>query len=244
LDKELKKQIKEDEFKSAVEHAMEWGRSHSAEVRVTALVALVLAAVLGAVGYFQTSQRQQAEQGFAEAVASWGRPLASPTDPAGAGSQAFANEQEKYTATAAAFDALARKFPSRSEGLRSRYLAALSRIELGQFAEAEKALNEIGADRRAGALEPALARLALGDLYRRWGKADQAADAFRQAAAEQDSPLPRDVALMGLAETLEETRKLAEAQVTYRKLQDEFPRSVFAPEARRRADRLGSVIQG
>jgi TolA-binding protein len=244
LDKELKKQIKEDEFKSAVEHTLAWSRGHSAEVRVTALVALVLVAVLGAVGYFQTSQRQQAEEGFAEAIETLGRPVAPPGEPATAGTATFASAQEKFTATVAAFDGLARKFPSRPEGLRARYLAALSRIELEQYPEAEKTLTELGADRRAGALEPALARLALADLYRRSRQTDKAVDAYRQVVADQGSAAPRDAALMGLAETLEDARKLAEAQATYRRVSEEFPRSVYASEARQRADRLTSVVEG
>lgn len=245
MDKELKKQIKGDEFKSAVEHTLEWGRSHSAEVRVTALVALVLAGVLGAVGYFQTSQRRQAEEGFGEAIATLNLPVLTATDPSPApGTPAFTSSNEKHTAAVAAFDGLARKFSSRPEGLRARYLAALSRIEIGQFSEAEKALSEIGADRRAGILEPALARLALAELYRRSGQVDKATEGFRQISSDPGSAVPREAALMGLAETLEGARKLAEAQATFRRVFEEFPRSVYASEARRRAERLNSVVEG
>jgi TolA-binding protein len=245
LDKELKKQIKADEFKSAVEHTLEWGRSHSAEVRVTALVALVLAGVLGAVGYFQASQRRQAEEGFGEAIATLNLPVLTATDPSPApGTPVFTSAKEKHTAAVAAFDGLARKFSSRPEGLRARYLAALSRIEIGQFSEAEQALSEIAVDRRAGALEPALARLALAELYRRSGQVDKATDGFRQIASDPGSAVPRAAALMGLAETLEDARRLPEAQATFRRVFEEFPRSVYASEARRRAERLGSVVEG
>jgi TolA-binding protein len=245
LDKELKKQIKEDELKSAVEHALGWGRSHSAEVRVTALVALVLAGVLGAVGYFQTRERRQAEEGFGEAIATLGLPVLTATDPTPApGTPAFRTANEKHTAAVVAFDGVARKFSSRPEGLRARYLAALSRIEIGQFSEAEKALIEIAADRRAGVLEPALARFALAELYRRSGQVDKATEGFRQIFSDPGSAVPREAALMGLGESLEGARKLAEAQATFRRLAEEFPGSVYAPEARRRAERLNSVVEG
>ncbi len=243
MDKELKRQIKEDEFKSAVEHTLEWSRSHSAEVRITALVAVILAGVLGAVGYFQGAQRKEAERGFAEAVETFAASVKTPGEAPAEGGRSFATSLEKYTQAAAAFDGLARKFPSRPEGLRARYFAALSRVEIGQYAEAEKALQEIAADRRSSALEPALARLALGDLYRRSGRTDKAVEAFRQLAADMASALPRDAALMSLAGTLEDAKKLAEARASYRRLYEEFPQSVYAAEARRRADRLASTVE-
>jgi hypothetical protein len=49
---------------------------------------------------------------------------------------------------------------------------------------------------------------------------------------------------MGLASTLEDARKLAEAQVSYKRLREEFPGSIYAPEARRRAERLSTAVEG
>jgi tetratricopeptide (TPR) repeat protein len=244
LDKEFKRQIKEDEFKSAIVRAFDWSKLHSAEVRITAAVAVVLAVVLGAVGYFQGAQRKEAERTFAEAVETFSASVSAPGEAPARGGKSFSSAQEKYTQAAAAFDGLARKFPSRPEGLRARYLAALSRVEIGQYSEAEKALTEIAADRRAAALEPALARLALGDLYRRSGQTDKAVTAFRELAADPTSALPRDSALMSLAGTLEDAKRLAEARASYKRLSEEFPQSVYAAEAQRRALRLTSAVEG
>jgi TolA-binding protein len=244
LDKELKKQIQEDEFKSALEHAASWAKTHGAEVKVTALVAVVLAAVLGAAGYFRSAQKAEAEQAFAQALETFATPVATTNPAPTTEGKIFASAQEKYTQALTAFDGLARKFASRPEGQRARYFAALCRIELGRSAEAEKALVELGADRRAGALEPALARLALAELYRRGGQTDKAVEGFRQIAQDPGSAVPRDGALMSLASTLEDAKKLAEAQASYRRLYEEFPQSAYAAEARRRAERLATVVEG
>jgi tetratricopeptide (TPR) repeat protein len=244
LDKELKRQIKTDEFKSALEHGLEWARGHSGEVRITALVAVILAGVLGAVGYLRGTQRQEAERTFAEAVEILRAEVAGASPSAEPAGRSFASSQEKWSAATAAFDGLFRKFPSRPEGRRARYFAALSRIELGQYPDAEKALLEIAEDRRGGELEPALARLALAELHRRAGQTDKAVEAFRQIVNDPASAVPRDAALMSLASTLEDARRLAEARVSYQRLYEEFPRSVYAPEARRRADRLATAISG
>jgi hypothetical protein len=43
---------------------------------------------------------------------------------------------------------------------------------------------------------------------------------------------------MSLAATLEDANRLAEARASYRRLGEDFPASVYAGEARRRAERL------
>jgi TolA-binding protein len=115
----------------------------------------------------------------------------------------------------------------------------LARLELGDSATAETVLKDMAARREAGALEPALARLALAELNRRVGKLDQAIDAYQQFASDAAVPLPRDYALMGLGTAQEEASKPADARATYERLLQEFPASVYAPEARRRAEFLG-----
>ena len=114
------------------------------------------------------------------------------------------------------------------------YFGALSRIELGQYGEAEKSLKEIQA--RGAGLEPDLARLALAEVYRRSGQVDKAVEAYRSFASNPSVSLPRDQALLRAAQTLEDARRFAEARAAYRQLVEEFPASVFAargPGARR-----------
>jgi tetratricopeptide (TPR) repeat protein len=243
LDKELKKQIKEDEFVSSVEHLLAWFREHRDEARITAAVLAVVAAVLGAAFYFQGARQREAERGFAEALQTFDAPVASPEGEA-PGGKTFPTPKEKYSEAAVSFDGLARKFPTTAEGRRARYFAAICRLEIGQYKEAEHTLGELSAEREAGMLEPALARLALADLYRRTGQTDKAVDLYKQFAADPSATMPRDFALMSLASTLESAQKLAEARASYRRIYEEFPGSVYAPEARRRADRLDSAVEG
>ena len=120
--------------------------------------------------------------------------------------------------------------------MRATYYGALSRLELGQYAEAEKTLKEIQA--RGAGLEPDLARLALAEVYRRSGQIDKAVEAYRAFASNPAASLPRDQALLSAAQTLEDARRFAEARAAYRQLVEEFPASVFAAEARARAEYL------
>ena len=115
------------------------------------------------------SGRTEADRAFRDALTTFEAPVrdgAAGRAPTGPRGQVFATAEEKYKTAAAAFDGVERRFGSSKIGARAKYYAALARIELGQYAEAEKALKEIQATGRSG-LEPELARLALADLYRR-----------------------------------------------------------------------------
>jgi tetratricopeptide (TPR) repeat protein len=241
LKKELKEQIKQDEFASGLEQAIAWVNQHRDEVRIGAGVIVVLLAAGGAFAYFQGQRAREADRALREALTTFEAPVASEiapgTDrPLG---QVFATAEDKYRTAAAAFEGVERRFGSSTTGLRAKYYAALSRIELGQFTEAEKALNEIQA--RVGGLEAELARVALAGLYRRSGQVDKAVEAYRGLATNPTANVPRDFALLSAAQTLDDAKRWAEARAVYRQLVEQFPASLYAAEARTRAEYLQTL---
>jgi len=239
LKRELREQIKQNEFATGLEKAASWAGAHREELRIGGGVALVLLAAVGALGYFRNERARDAERAFQDALTSYAAPVATELA-AGAerpGGQIFATPEDKHKTAAAAFEGVERRFASSPLGLRAEYYAALSRMELKQYGEAEKALKDVQA-RGGEGLEGELARLALADLYRRSGQTDKAVQAYRGLATSPKSSLPRDYALLRLAGTLEEAKRFGEARTAYRELTEEFPASVYAAEARSRADYL------
>jgi tetratricopeptide (TPR) repeat protein len=239
LKKELKRQIKQDELVTGLSTAATWTRQHAQSVKM-ALVAIAVAAVgIGAFSFLRNRRAAEAEKLLNEALETFNGHVATelpegferPPGPV------FPSAEEKYRKAATAFDGIERRYGSLPAGRRARYMAALCRIELGDTQAAEKSLGELAASKDEG-LEPALARLALADLKRRAGRTDEAADAYRQIAEDRSFPLPRDQALMNLAAMLEEAQRVDEARASYKRLSDDFPSSVFAAEARRRAEYL------
>lgn len=238
MKKELRDEIKQDEFASGLEQGLAWINAHRDEVRIGAGVLIVLLAAGGALGYFQGQRAREADRAFREALAAFEAPVASELA-AGAdrpSGQVFATAEEKYKTAAAAFEGVDRRFGSSKAGLRAKYYAALSRLELGQNAEAEKALKEIQS--QGGGLEPELARVALANLYRRTGQVDKAVEAYRGLATNPAANVPRDFALLSAAQTLEDAKRWAEARAAYRQVFEDFPASVYAQEARARAEYL------
>jgi hypothetical protein len=238
LKKELREEIKQDEFRSGLEAAIEWIIAHKDEVRIGVGVAVVLAAAAGAVAYFQTQRASEADRAYRDALSTFEAPVASelaPGAPRPAG-QVFATSEEKYKTAAAAFEGVERRFGSSRLALRAEYFAALSRIDLGQYPEAEKALEDVQA--KASGLDAELARIALANLYRRSGQTDKAVEAYRGLATNPSANMPRDFALMSAAQTLDDAKRYAEARAAYRQVYEQFPSSVYASEARARAEYL------
>jgi hypothetical protein len=241
LKKELRDQMKQDELKSGLEEAVGWLARHRDEVRIGAGVAAVLLAAVGALGYFQGQRAREADRAFRDALTTFEAPVAADIAPGAErpSGQVFATEDDKYKTAAAAFEGVERRFGSSTTGLRAKYYAALSRIELKQYTEAEKALKEIQA--RGGGLEPELARVALADMYRRSGQVDKAVEAYRGLATNPTANVPRDFALLSAAQALEDAKRLPEARAAYKQVYEEFPASVYASEARARADYLQTL---
>jgi tetratricopeptide (TPR) repeat protein len=246
LKKELKKQIKQDELVTGVEHVASWAQAHPKELRAGAAAVLILGGAAFGIFTFSRSRERAAEEAFASALETFGAPVVSelPPDAPKPSGTVYATAEEKFRKAAAAFDGVERAYPSLPVGQRARYYGALARIEFGDKAGAEKALNEVAAVKGGIGLEPALARLALAGLQRRSGALDKAADAYKQLVEDASFPLPRDQALMDLASTLEQARRTDEARAAYRRLTDEFPESVYAADARRRAEFLTTAKEG
>jgi TolA-binding protein len=245
LKRELRREIKEDEFASWLEKVIAWGDSHRDELRIGTGVGVVLLAAFGALAYFQSHRTREAERAFQEALSAFEAPIAGELSPGAdrPAGQVFATAEDKYKTAAAAFEGLERRFGSMSLGVRAKYYAALSRIELEQYAEAEKALRELqtgGKDE----LVPDLARIALAGLYRRSGDTDRAVEAYRSVVSSPTTSLPRDYALQCLAGTLEDAERYEEARAVYRELVEEYPASVYAARARARAEYLETAGQG
>jgi tetratricopeptide (TPR) repeat protein len=242
LKKELKDEIRHDEFASGLDHAWAWAGRHRDELRIGLLVFVVLAGAVLALLHFRDRRLREADGALREALTTFEAPVATELAPGAErpAGQVFPSAEEKYKTAAAAFEGVERRHgASSAAGLRAKYFAAISRLELGQYAEAEKSLKEIQA--LGAGLEPDLARLALAAVYARSGQVDKAVEAYRAFASNPAAGLPRDNALMSAARLLEDAKRFKDARAAYREVVERFPAGVYAGEARARAEYLSSA---
>jgi tetratricopeptide (TPR) repeat protein len=241
MKRELKRQIKQDELVSGFQQASQWTAAHGPEVKVTVVVVAIVGLAAFGLTTYLGHRRSEAERAFSAALDTFHAPVKAelPEGSEAPPGPVFTSAAEKNRKAAAEFDEVARKYGSVDAGRRAAYYAALARIELGEYDAAEKALNEL-AGRREDPLQSSLARLSLADLHRRRGQLDKAIEDYRRIVDDSAFVLPRDHALLELAATLEAAKRPAEAGAAYRRIVEEFPGSVYAAEARRRADHLGT----
>jgi hypothetical protein len=247
LKKDLRKQIKQDELVSGVEHGMAWVQGHRREAALTVGLVAVLGVLALSLTYYQKTRQSAADAAFSEALTLFHGDVQGerpPGAPPSAEVVVFPSSGEKFTKAAAAFDGIERRYSSMPIAQRARYYAALCRLEIGQADPARKVLEELAARKDPGRIEPSLARLTLADLKRKSGELEGALEAYRAMADDPGLAIPRDHVLMTLGAALEEARRLPEAASAYRRVSQEFPSSPFAREAEQRAEYLSGESRG
>ena len=233
-----RKDIKRDEFASAVGRGVDFAESHTRELMLT--IGAVLAAVLiGIVTYFYIGHRSDvANQALAAAVKVYGAPI----DPTGAKPNDAA---EPSFASDAARQARARRL---LEGVRGDYrwtdaadVASLYLADLDATSGKVAAARQLWSDfvkKHGDHVLAVQARIDLLELDRGQGKGQQVAQQLREMLDQSDAPLPQDVTLYQLAVTLEQLNRDQEAVQTYQRLVDEFPQSPYSQTAQEKVAAL------
>ena len=228
-----RKDIKRDEFASAVGRGVEYAETHTRQL-VTTLVVVLGAVLIGLLIYFYADHRaEQANEALADAVKVYGAPIdptgAKPNDPV---QPTFASE--------AARQARAMELLTKARGyawtdaadVASLYVAQLD-AGSGKLAEARDLWSSFVKKHGEHALA-AQARIDLLDLDRSQGKGQQVAQQLREMLDQGDPPLPQDVILMQLATTLEQLNRDQEAVQMYQRLLDEYPQSPYRQPAQQK----------
>ena len=220
-----RKDIKRDEFASAVGRGVDFAESHTRELMMT-IGAVLVAVLIGILSYLYIAHRSDlANRALAAAVKVYGAPI----DPAGAKPNDAA---QPSFASEAARQARARQLLERvradyrwtdAADVASLYLAEIDATS-GKVAAARQLWNDF-VKKHGDHVLAVQARIDLLELDRVQGKGQQVAQQLREMLDQSDAPLPQDVALYQLAITLEQLNRDQEAVQTYQRLVDEFPQS-------------------
>ena len=233
MDKELKNELRRDEIGEALQGARVF--LTSSEVMKPALAVIGLFLVLAGLYYGQKFRVGSAESAFSRATEVFHAEVGPPLPAVEGGAESFKTRADKFQKAKSMFDEVAKSYSSMPAGRRARYYSAVCLAELDQLKEAEAAFREIASIKDPAAIEPALAKLRIGEIVLRGGGRDkEAAGYYKALIADETNGLARDQLIFGLAKALEAAGEKLEARRSYNDLVNRHPQSAFAQEARQK----------
>ncbi|HZI64671.1 MAG TPA: tetratricopeptide repeat protein [Thermoanaerobaculia bacterium] len=231
--KEIKHDIQQDEFVATVGRGVDYAAHHTK----TILLAVGAVAVAGALAFgaraWLQARAADANAALAEAVRVAEAPIDAaapkPNDPR---TPSFASEGERRQRAKALLEQVKQEHPrTEAAAVADLYLAGIA-LEEGDAGTARQLWQAYVAQHDEGMLAAA-ARMSLLRLDREQGRAEQVAEELRGMLDDAARPLPEDVVLFELAQTLAQLGKAEEAKPLYQRLVDEFPRSPYRSAAER-----------
>lgn len=239
-----RKEIKHDEFASAVGRSVEYAESHARTILYALGGALALLVIGLGVYFWLGSRAEKANEALAYAIRVQQAPIeATAPKPQDRLAPSFATEAARQARARELFEEVHADFGGTDAGdVAGLYLAQIAAQE-GQLDRARELwtgfVDEHGDHALAGE-----ARLNLIGLDRQQGKGDELATRLRGMLEEAEPPLPKDVLLNELGVTLEQLSRPQEAVQVYQQILDDYPQSPYRQEAQQRVSALDPTRGG
>lgn len=232
--------LKQNDFALRVARATEVMATNRDRIVMGTVVVIGLVIAISAYSWWSGRTAAQAEALLAVAMQTYDAPIVpAPTVP-GATQQAgtYPTEQARNEAALAAFQNVIDQYPSTDAATAARYHHAASLAAIGRYAEAEKGFQS-AIDSAGDSLFGSTARLGQAEALIAAGEFDRGIKVLEELSANRDGLLPVDGVLMQLARGYQKAGKSAEARTTFKRVVDEFPDSLYVPQARTELAKLG-----
>jgi predicted negative regulator of RcsB-dependent stress response len=216
VDRQLKKVVKNDEFKQQVWLGIDFVKDHTVEAKKYGAIALVLVIIALGTYFYVNHQSEAREEALAHA-------LRVDQGTVGANTQAanlhFDTQEEKDKASEKAFREVAAKYPGTQEGAIALMNLGQAAVDKGNLAEGEKDLKSV-VDSAPDAYA-SQAALALAQLYDIEGKSAEAEKLLDNLVKHPTVTVSKEEAQLALAKVKARTdpdgaRKMLEALQTQR----------------------------
>lgn len=216
MDRITRKELKTDKFALEVEQTVEFFSRHKQQITRYGTIAVVVAALVVAGGWYRRHQGAVRQQALNNALQIYNAPVGQTGNPFLPG---YPSEEEKNKAALKAFSDLAGRYGGSEEGLIATYYLGTMAADRGDMAEAERRLRQVAESSRAN--YASLAKLALAEIYRAQGKLGEAEKLLRSLIEKPTEFVSKEHATIVLGEMLmssrpEEGRKLLEPLRTER----------------------------
>lgn len=203
-------QLKHDPLMDQYLKTSAWLQPRTKPVLMGVLAVVALIGLFFLYQWYARRSTEQAGNAFLEALQTDGATVSDPLPPTQPGQKAFKTEDEKNRAAVAAFEQVAREYPSQYGDVAS-YYAAVRQLRLDGGAKGEEALKRL-ADKNASVSTQA--RLTLAERYETTGKHNEAWAEYQKLKA-TPGDVPTDLIEFNLARTYEAMGKTQEASDLY-----------------------------
>lgn len=215
----LRKDLKKDEFRDTFVHGVESVASHQQLLWIVVTAALVVALAIFGWNSYSRRQTAKAAASLDDAMKIFQARIRTPGEQVEPGEITYIDEKNKYTDAEKKFTDVANQYGRTKPGQVARYYAALSAVQLKQYPEAEKDLNQlVGADESLAGL----ARFQLAGIYLQENKDSQAVDLYKQLADKPTVFVPKPMVLLTLADHYRKTDPTQAAKL-YNEVKQQFP---------------------
>ena len=216
----LRRDLKKDEIREKLVSGVESVASHQQALWMVVAAALVVA--LAVFGWNSYARRQTAKASAAldDAMKIFQARIRVAGDQVDPSEITYLDEKNKFTDADKKFLTVANQYGRTKPGQMSRYYAALSEIQLKQYASAEKSLGQVvsGGDENLASL----AKFQLASVYQQENKGSQAVDLYKQLSDKPSIFVPKPMAMLALADYYRKTDP-AQATKLYNQVKKEFP---------------------
>jgi tetratricopeptide (TPR) repeat protein len=237
-----RKEMKQDEFVATMGRGVDYASHHVRQIVLGVVAVTLVGAVLVAGRFWLQSREDKAQELLDGAI----RLAEAPIDPSApkpddAETPSFADEATRRAKARSAFEQVrSRHSRSAAADVAGLYLASMA-LDENKPEEARELWQQYLADHPRDFLSVG-ARVSLLHLDRQQGKLDEVAAELRKMLDDAERPLPEDVVLWELAQTLEAQGKAEEAKPLLQRIADEFARSAYHVEAQTKLRGAGPAL--
>lgn len=222
---ETRRQLKQDKFSrttiQVAEQTVHWSVEHKSKIVVGAIVAVVAITALLGGWYYLEQQDEKASVDFSQAVQTMNTPIRPAGMPAQPNDPSFASVTERATEARKQFQALVDKYPRTRSADFGHYFLGVTSATLGDKVAAERELKTVAGYHNSDL--SALAKMALGSLYRNTNRSQDAINLYKQLMQSPTSTVGKAAAQIQLAETYQDAGNPAEAKKLYEQMKKENP---------------------
>ena len=226
-------QLKQNEVARTAARAVETFTEHRDRIMTITVIVLLVAAVAGGWFYWRKRTNDKAGAMLGVALTITNSPIVpAPTIPGATQAPGtYPSDRARQEASLKAFQDVATAYPSTAAGLAAQYHVGASLLLLERFPEAEKVFADVAARAGSSVYGP-MAKMGRAEALAGESKYDDAIKVLTDLSADRDGALPVDGVLNELARACVKAGKKAEARAAFKRIVDEFPESVYGPDAR------------